>query len=316
MKRSIPSNRKPKASTANVTAAHFQFDAIGTAWDIEVFGKELAAAKAAELKATILKRIDQFDKHYSRFRNDSLVTAIAKSAGTYDLPADAQPMLKLYHELYKLTSGAVTPLIGQTLSDTGYDASYTLIPKKQISQVPSWESRLNYQPPRLTVTEPVLLDFGAAGKGYLTDLIADLLQARGYANYCINAGGDIVYHSATNDKLPIGLEHPDNPDMAIGVAHIANQSLCGSSGNRRSWDTFHHIVDPKSLQSPQHIKAVWVTAESGLIADGLATALFFVPANKLKNDYTFEYAIVADDYSLEHSPHFPAEFFTNQPPGA
>jgi thiamine biosynthesis lipoprotein len=111
--------------------------------------------------------------------------------------------------------------------------------------------------------------------------------------------------------LPIALEHPDDPAMAIGIARISNQSICGSSGNRRAWGVYHHIINPHSLTSPQHTRALWVIARNGLTADGLATALFFVPAEVLATNFDFEYAIINEDYSLHHSMNFPAEFYTN-----
>jgi thiamine biosynthesis lipoprotein len=77
------------------------------------------------------------------------------------------------------------------------------------------------------------------------------------------------------------------------------------------WDVYHHIIDPHSLKSPRHIRAVWVVADTGLLADGLATALFFCPAATLAKSYNFAYAMVYDDYSLEHSDNFPATFFTD-----
>jgi thiamine biosynthesis lipoprotein len=51
-------------------------------------------------------------------------------------------------------------------------------------------------------------------------------------------------------------------------------------------------------------------ADTGLLADGLATALFFADAAMLQKHYNFEYAIVNNDFSLERSPNFPATFFT------
>jgi len=47
-----------------------------------------------------------------------------------------------------------------------------------------------------------------------------------------------------------------------------------------------------------------------LIADGLATALFFVDPKKLQTLRTFEYCIVRDDFSFDVSKHFPGELFS------
>lgn len=288
--------------------ARLTFEAIGTMWDIELFD-DVPSLEATALETAVRARIGSFDKNYSRFRTDSLVSQMAREPGRYNLPEDAKPLLDMYQELYKVTKGLVTPLIGQTLSDAGYDANYSFMPGT-VTAPPTWEDTLEYDFPHLLVKQPALLDFGAAGKGYLADVIAEHLSRQGQQNFAINAGGDFVYRSAAGKTLKIALEHPKDPESAIGIAEILNQSLCGSAGNRRKWGTYHHILHPKSLMSPQDITALWVVADSGLIADGLSTALFFVSPVRLRPRFTFSYAIVRQDMSLHHSPDFPAEFFT------
>lgn len=309
MKHSKPSSPKPPVSQTLQDGWHYEFEAIGTAWAIDVLepvGKRLTAT----LIRTIDKLITDFDRNYSRFRDDSLVSTMARASGAYTLPKDAKPLLDFYENLYDVTGGAVTPLIGQTLSDAGYDATYSLQSGK-LTVPPAWREVLDYNFPKLTIKQPALLDFGAAGKGYLVDLVAQCLQQYDIKNFCVDAGGDMVYRTTTNHALDVGLEHPADLTQAIGIAHIKNQSLCGSAGNRRSWGSYTHIINPHNLKSPKHIAGLWVTAASGLVADGLTTALFFTPAETLQKQYTFEYAIVYQDLSLEHSAHFPADFFTN-----
>ncbi|MDB5166213.1 MAG: FAD:protein transferase [Candidatus Saccharibacteria bacterium] len=279
-----------------------KFEAIGTSWTIEVYE---AYDRLGDLQKSIQQRIAAFDHVYSRFRADSVVAQIAREAGNYRLPDDAAPMFNLYQQLYDLTDGAMTPLIGQALSDAGYDASYSLQPMP-IRSVPAWQEVMTYDGATLTAKRPVLLDFGAAGKGYLIDLVAQIMVQADVRHYSIDAGGDIV---TVGQTLNVGLEHPDNLNQVIGVAQITQGSICGSAGNRRRWATYHHVIDPHSLTSPKHIKALWVTAPTALVADGLATALYFAPADSLRRYFEFEYAIMHEDYSLVSSPGFPAQFF-------
>ncbi len=288
-------------------AQRLTFDAIGTAWTIEIYSP-CNNRQVAALRQRVLDRIAAYDAHYSRFRDDSLVAAMAAKAGTYMLPDDARPLFDIYQQLYTLSDGAVTPLIGQTLSDAGYDARYSLQPKA-VHAPPAWDAVLVYRYPHLELKRPALLDVGAAGKGYLVDIIAAVLEAEGVKAYCVDAGGDMLYRMPDARPLRVGLEHPDNLGQIVGVASISNQSLCGSAGNRRAWGEYHHIIDARTAVSPRHIKAVWVTAPSGLVADALTTALFFVPARTLASVFAFEYAIVYDDYALEQSAGFRADFF-------
>lgn len=282
------------------------FVAIGTPWHIALFD-EVDDGAFVEISQGVDRLSEDFDRHYSRFRADSLVTRIALKAGDYNLPPDARPMLDLYADLYELTKGRFTPLIGQTLSDAGYDADYSLAPKA-LRHPPAWPEVMHYQWPRLRTSQPVLLDFGAAGKGYLVDLVSAFLERQGVGHYLVDASGDMT--ARVTEPLAIGLEHPDDSGLVIGVVRLGNMSLCGSAGNRRAWGDFTHILDPLTLTSPRHIKAIWVTSSSALLADALATCLSLVPAAELLERYQFEYAVMLEDNSVERSDGFPAEIFT------
>ncbi len=290
-------------------ASRFDFEAIGTLWQIDIY-ESLSSENEAGLFSLLKERIAVFDKAYSRFRADSLVTQISKQSGNYILPDDALPMMSLYQDLYKLTDGLFTPLIGQVLVDAGYDAEYSLT-KKKILQIPlKWEEVFTYSHPYLNTKIPVLLDFGACGKGYLIDLVAEVLEKNNISSYCIDAGGDILHKN--NVPMRVGLENPDNETEAIGVVTLQNQSICGSAGNRRKWEGFHHIIDPKKLSSPTHILSVWVVAERALLADALTTCLFFVEPKILLDKYTFTYCILYSDFSIAKSANFQGEMFTKE----
>ncbi len=289
-------------------ASQFSFEAIGTHWHIVIHDK-LDAQNEQQLVRIIKERIEIFDKAYSRFRSDSLVIEMSKKAGVYTLPGDAKKMIDLYADLYTLTKGHITPLIGQVLVDAGYDAVYSLTQHKPLEQPPAWNDVLEYVFPTLTIKKPVLLDFGAAGKGYLIDLIGELLIKNSVTTFYIDAGGDILHRDSGSAALEIGLENPKNFDEVIGIIKLKNKSLCGSAGNRRKWGNFHHIMNPYTLSSPREIIATWVVADSTLLADGLASCLFFVAPGTLTSSYAFEYLVVYSDMSIEKSGGFPGELF-------
>ncbi len=285
----------------------FNFEAIGTTWDIEIPLMQESEVSSHILKG-IMERIDFFDKTYSRFRGDSLVSEIGRRSGQYVLPNDAEKILNLYRDVCILTQGKVTPLIGQVLVDAGYDAEYSLVPRV-LTIPPKWEEVLLYQFPLLDVAVPTLLDVGAAGKGYLIDIVGELLEEEGIRTYFIDAGGDMRHRSQRNEIVRIGLEHPDDTSKVIGVVEFCNKSICGSSGNRRKWSQFHHIIDPHLLKSPQEVLATWVIADDTLHADMLATSLFFVPPELLLGKYDFQYVVLMKDYSVLRSAEMKVDFF-------
>jgi thiamine biosynthesis lipoprotein len=262
------------------------------------------------LSEAITGRIDQFDHAYSRFRPDSLVTHMASQAGTHNMPADAHRMLEFYEQLYRITGGKVTPLIGATMVDAGYDASYSFRPKASLATAPHWDDVISYDTHSLTLTRPVLLDFGAAGKGYLVDLIAGLLSDAGLHDYLINAGGDIAHRGDTS--VIAGLESPFDTSQAIGTVPLHNQAIAASAGTKRKWQHFTHIIDPQSRTSPQDIVATWVIAADTMTADGLATALFFAAPETLRTHFDFQYAVLRRNARLSYSDGFNATLFNTK----
>lgn len=279
-----------------------RFSALGTEWQIET-----AAPLPRELFAQIESRIELFDRTYSRFRDDSQVARLARHGGTEQFPDDLVPLMRLYRSLYELTEGAVTPLIGRALETAGYDAQYSLRPNGKVG-TPRWEDVLSWHDSELTVRQPIALDFGAAGKGYLVDIVAELLERAGTKEYVVDASGDLRHRGISGNR--VGLEHPDDATRVIGVVDVMNRSLCASATNRRAWGPgMHHVFDPRTQSPVQGVAATWVVADTTLIADGLATALFFVPPDSLQT-YAFEYVRLHDDGSLDYSLNFSGELFT------
>ncbi len=285
----------------------FAFEAIGTHWQIRLV-EEVTSSAFSYLEEKIKSRIALFDMHYSRFRDDSLIAEMAREAGVYKLPADGPALLFLYERVYEITKGKVTPLIGSVMVEAGYDKDYSLVPK-ELHIPPTWDEVLHFDGTNLILKQPSLLDVGAAGKGYLIDIIGRLLLDEGYTSFMIDAGGDVIHRSSEGEKARIGLEHPLDTRKVIGVVSLGNESICGSAGNRRRWGNFTHIIDPDTLTSPTEILATWVIADTTLLSDMLATCLFFVPPETLAPHFAFEYVIFRKNHSATYSNKLKLELF-------
>lgn len=285
--------------------ATLSFEAIGTHWRISL-PSDVQASSLSDIEKSIHRRISEFDEVYSRFRSDSLVSRMAREAGSFTLPNDTGSLLDLYEQMYECTGGKVTPLIGRTLEQAGYDPLYSL-KAGAVTSPPEYDKAVRREGNALHLETPQLLDFGAAGKGYLADLVAEVLEGAGLETYTINAGGDIVARNGM--PITIGLEHPNLDGNIIGTAALTSGSLCGSATNRREWGAYHHIIDPHVLNSPRHIAAIWVAAPTGLQADGISTCLFFSEPAQLASIGPFEYLIVYEDMSARMSDNFPGTLY-------
>ena len=281
-----------------------RFDAIGTSWRIDT-----AEPLEDEDFTAILARIDGFDRAYSRFRADSLVRRLAREGGTVEFPEDGRPLFALYDALYRLTGGAMTPLVGASLERLGYDADYRLEPSGPALPSPAWEDTLTIDGTRVTASGPVLLDVGAAGKGRLVDLVQDELRALGAAESTVDASGDLRH--AGPEPLRVALEHPYDAGRAIGLVEVTG-ALCASAANRRAWgDGLHHVLDGRTGLPVRKVVATWVLADTALVADGLATALFLAEPAALAAEFDFAYVRMFTDGTAEWTADLPGEVFTS-----
>ena len=210
----------------------------------------------------------------------------------------------------------------------------------------TWHGSVERHGCTLITRGPVSLDFGACGKGYAVDLIAALLRDGGCnternternadhhagpnANRAadralvIDAGGDLLVHLGQSPDQPVplrvALEHPSDSTQAVGVAEIMDGALCASAPSRRYWGEqsgmrLHHLLNAIDGMPADSVAAAWAyvpqqAAFPCATADGLATALFVTPPDRLRARFRFECAFIDADGMLHASRDFPATLF-------
>ncbi len=275
------------------------FDALGTHFRFECYSDETDVEQLFKEGEAI---VHTFDNTYSRFKKDSLIAKLERP-GTYGVPHDLVQMLRQYNYFYNKTSGKMTPTIGSTLVDLGYDNEYSLVPQQVVrAPVPFPDAIEIIDHDSVRIHKPVVLDLGALGKGYVVDRVYALFLSRGVKRFMVDGSGDTRIHSP-NEPLACGLEDPRDNTRVLGVLNIADGSLCASALNRRTWRGHTHYVDPATLNTPQGIVATFVHAKECVLADALSTALFFVEPEEF-SDLEFEYAIISSEYKVRCSKMF------------
>ncbi|TPF77950.1 MULTISPECIES: FAD:protein FMN transferase [unclassified Bifidobacterium] len=221
--------------------------------------------------------IDTYESALSRFRGDSTVGRMrtAGHGGTFDFPEWCGPLFDLYDRLFDATDGAIDPCVGEDLIRLGYDAAYSFAVESDAAEHAGaihgravWPVDVERHGTTLVTHGPVALDFGACGKGYLVDLIAEMLEAAHAApqpvQYVIDAGGDLLIH--TNTPITIALEDPANPANAVGAVGISQGAFCASAPSRRHWGEaaghqLHHLLNAIDGLPVDEVAATWVAVE-------------------------------------------------------
>jgi len=280
----------------------WRFEAIGTSWEIETSAPLPAVARSA-----VEELLAAFDAAWSRFRDDSLVAALARGAGSVPAPRDAADLLETYAALSDATDGAVNPLVGASLERLGYDTAYSFAASVPVPAPADWRERVRLDDGHLTVAEPALIDVGAIGKGRLVDRVAALVATHVDGDLVVDASGDLAVRGR---PVRVGLEHPFDPTRAIGVWTVADAALCASATNRRSWgDGLHHVLDARTGGPVRAVAATWAVAPTAMRADAIATALFFDGGARLAHEWGVQWVRMLTDGRVEWSPGCGAEVF-------
>ena len=278
----------------------WRFDAIGTTWEIDS-----EHPLDDSVRSRINDLIEDFDRTWSRFRRDSLVSRLGRSGGTAALPPDAPAMLDAYRALTRATDGAVNPLVAESLNALGYDPDYSLRPGTPRPAPSEWTGIVSWAEPLLSVSTPALLDVGALGKGRLVDRVFDeLADVPGIR--AVDAGGDL----RVREDMRVGLEHPFDPSAAIGVAMIRDQAICASAITRRAWGSgLHHVLDARTGIPVRTWAATWAIGADAMTADAVATALFFDGGADFAAERGVEWVRMSTDGRAQWSASAPIEVF-------
>lgn len=287
----------------------FSYEAMGTHWEIIIWD-ELPASEIAQIQELSLAKTREFEQLYSRFIPNSFINQISRTPDTYKVPSDLIEILKIYQEIYTLSEKSINPLIGQTISDLGYDADYSLKPKEKITNSPDLLKSITIlDQETITIHQPCIIDIGALGKGYFIDKLYDLIKSQNITQFLINGSGDVRYSGSTPIKL--GLENPKNNQEVIGTIELSSGAFAASGTNRRQWDNFSHLIDANNPFQQNNFIASWVKADTATIADLLATTLIIHPSTQILNHYQPQFCLLNDKFKIKKSADFSAEFFTN-----
>ena len=148
----------------------------------------------------------------------------------------------------------------------------------------------------------LMLDFGAIGKGFAADKMAEDLKKNGAECGMISFVSSVTVFG--DKEFSIGIRCPNTSGELCGSVGLRNQSLSVSGDYERFYEIdgvrYPHILDPKTgMPAVAGIRSVVVLAESGAVADALSTAIFVmgIPmAAELyqKGEISFEFLCITD----------------------
>jgi len=245
--------------------------------EFQLYAESAAAADAAfAVAAAELKRIEA---HWSRYREDSIVSRINAAAGRHGVAVDAETAQLIDYAalawqfsdgLFDISSGVLRRVwrFAATCAPASEDIADCL-------PLVGWD-KARWNKPEIYLPQAGMeIDFGGLGKEYAADRIASLWRERGIAGL-VNLGGDIVATgSAGQGDWRIGIQHPRRPGELAAILLLSEGALATSGDYERclvvAGRRYCHVLNPFTGWPAGELASVSVLAPSCLVAGTLAT---------------------------------------------
>ena len=265
---------------------------MGTRCAVELWATDkVSGQEAIEAVLADMRRIDAL---MSTYKPDSEISRVNANAAREAVPITSElfGLLQTAQQYSALSKGA----FDITYASVGYLYDYRqhFHPDQAAiaAALPSVDYRqLKLDPAKRTVSfgKPGMrIDLGGIAKGYAVDRGIELLKARGFAHAMVNAGGDTrVSGDRFGKPWVVGIRHPDRKDEVVLRIPLVDAAFSTSGDYERFFDEggvrYHHIIDPRTGQSPHAVRSVTIIASNATRTDGLSKTVFILgPTEGLK----------------------------------
>lgn len=287
---SAPTTRTTTASAGKLTYSDQAMGTIVTVWFWT--DREADAARAAEAMFAEIKRLDL---EMTTWKPDSDVSRINAAAGDKPVAVsdETRAVIARALDISRRSGGrfdiTVQAFHGLWKFDQDMDGS---LPdpaevKRRVALV-NWKQIVVDQR-RKTVflrRKGMAITLGGIAKGYAVDKCANLLRARGFTDFMVQAGGD-MYVSGSKGPNPwvVGIRDPRGAkDAMFATAPIKNHSFSTSGDYERGFVKdgvrYHHILDPATGQPARASRSVTIRAKDAFTADAWSKVMFIAGWSK------------------------------------
>ena len=228
---------------------------------------------------------------FSTYISDSDISKINRGDSLLVVDDHFKKVFLKSYEIWELSQGFFDPTVGSLVNAYGF-GSENKIKNFSKKQLDSLIELTGFSKVSLTSEgtikkkySNIYLDFNAIGKGYIVDLISELLISYDIKNFLIEIGGEIIAKGKnpnSGDFWKVAIDNPSqkNNRQFIKTIFLKNKALA-TSGNYRKYiidsltgKKYVHTINPKNGKSFQSkILSVSVLASDCMTADAWSTAL-------------------------------------------
>jgi FAD:protein FMN transferase len=263
--------------------------AMGTMVSVFFWAPDEAKARAAA--DSVFAEMKRLDGVMTTWTETSEVSRINLAAGlkpvpvsdeTYAVIARAQDVAKRSGGVFDITVGAFKGLwkFDQDMDGTLPDPAEV---KKRLASIGYKHLILNPKAKTVFLDQKGMsITLGGIAKGYAVDKCVAILKKQGFANFMIQAGGDMyVAGSKTGTPWVVAIRDPRGPaDSHFANAPVSDHSFSTSGDYERGFVKdgvrYHHILDPRNGQPAHASRSVTVRAVDAFTADAWSKVLFIL----------------------------------------
>ncbi len=274
---------------------YFQGNALGTTYHIRVQGegKPLSDKDIQD----VIRRLNQ---SLSTYQGTSLISRINRGD---TLPADEhfRYVLERARKIYKATGGRYDPTIGILVNAWGFGPGKRIARiEKDSSVVDSLMRFVGLDMVQIDTAgivrkkyPQIFIDFNSIAKGYVIDRIAAMIAGKGYRNYLVELGGEVVARGRNlveNRDWIVGIDYPKQDSQSEILELYLRDRAIATSGNYRKFKIdpqtgrkYVHTIDARTgYPAVSHLLSASVLAPDCTDADGWATACMASGLEKAK----------------------------------
>jgi thiamine biosynthesis lipoprotein len=267
----------------------FEFSAMASRCEVRLHAP--SATVAREWADEAIAEVRRIETKYSRYREDSVTTAINCAAGGDPVAVDAETagLLDFGAALHAQSGGRFDLTSGVLRRVWDFKAQRVPSQKQIDALLPliGW-SLVEWRDGRVRLPTPGMeIDFGGVGKEYAADRAGALLLERGAAHGMVNLGGDVRVIGPAPDGTPWRIAVQD-PRGRPGVTLARLDVACGAMATSGDYERFFvvdgrrycHVMDPRTGWPVAHWQSVSVVAPLAVAAGACATLAMLQPVDE------------------------------------
>ena len=253
--------------------------------EVRVYAPDEATARGWSDAA--IAEVRRIEAKYSRYRDDSVTTAINRSAGGAAISIDAETasLLDFAAELHAHSEGVFDLTSG--VLRRAWDFKTGRIPSQpaldQLLTRVGW-SKVEWNSPTLRLRAEMEIDFGGIGKEYAADRASAIVVDLGAQCGLVNLGGDVrvIGPHADGQAWRIAVQDPrGEPGATIAYMNVSYGAMATSGDYERYFvhngRRYSHLLDPRTGWPVEHWRSVSVVAPLCIAAGGCATVAMLNP---------------------------------------